>query len=289
LFYKGKKGEEVIETPFGVDDVAILEEDVFGTKILKEDIAGLAPSKQEVVPTLCPDGRTYGYSDWFTLRDAISEANTLAAQDFLRWNKYLVSMLENPDIEAPVFSAPEPFVICPGVKLSQKHPPRTSMASYLSSFFGYGALPSLRNKNKLSSIYVNAEDIVIVCDQCLIDLPGTHFSFGPHAHNVVVKGITFKSATTSSLTFHHHGASASFHDCYWLYNSGGIVASKNNPIGTINLDGSNVGGTMNAGAVADVNSTSSVAFYRCSIDDQRQGPRRATVGAGKFVFVVYLF
>ena len=59
------------------------------------------------------------------------------------------------------------------------------------------------------------------------------------------------------------------------------MASKSNPIGTINLEGNNVGGTMNAGAVADVNSTSSVTFYRCSIDDQRQNPRRATVGAGE--------
>eukprot|EP00804_Cyclotella_cryptica_P012430 CCRYP_010864-RA/>CCRYP_010864-RA protein AED:0.14 eAED:0.14 QI:61/1/1/1/0.5/0.33/3/1538/458 len=296
LFYRGKPPRDVvIKTPFSEDDVTILEQDVFGVQsnlggdnvhANNRDLSFLLPSKPSVLPTLCPDGITMGFDNWFTLRDAVSEANALAAEDFLRWNKYLVMMLRDPDIDPPVFTTPDPFVICPGVKLNQKHPPRMSILAYLASFLPFSTTSSpssiiaKHNKNKLSSIFINAEDITIECDRCLIDLPGTHFSFGPHARNILIKGITFKSATTSSLTFHHHGATASFQDCYWLYNSGGIVASKNNPIGTMNLEGNNVGGTMNAGAVADVNSTSSVTFYRCSIDDQRQNPRRATVGAG---------
>ncbi|KAL7483571.1 hypothetical protein ACHAW6_009213 [Cyclotella cf. meneghiniana] len=296
LFYRGKPPrEEVIKTPFSEDDVTILEHDMFGLqsnlwghtiRANERDLSFLHPSKPSVLPTLCRDGITMGFDNWFTLRDAISEANALAAEDFLRWNKYLVMMLEDPDIDPPVFTAPDPFVICPGVKLNQKHPPRMSILAYLASFlpFSNTSTPSSNlakpNKNKLSSIFINAEDITIECDRCLIDLPGTHFSFGPHARNIQIKGLTFKSATTSSLTFHHHGATASFHDCYWLYNSGGIVSSKSNNIGTINSEGNNVGGTMNAGAVADVNSSSSVTFFRCSIDDQRQNPKRATVGAG---------
>eukprot|EP00956_Cyclotella_meneghiniana_P043659 scaffold282078_cov79-Cyclotella_meneghiniana.AAC.1 len=270
-------------TPFNDDDV-VFQEDVFrmntnGVEHEEEAQAASSPRKPSVLPKVCSDGRTLGFDNWFHLKDAISEANALAAEDFLRWNKYLVASLNNPDLEEPVFDVPDPFVICPGAKLNQRHPPRMSIWSWLTSFFIDTPNQYKPNNNKLSSIYINAEDITIQCDRCTIDLPGTHFSFGPHA-NAWIKGITFRGATTSSLTLHHHGATASFEDCYWLYNSGGIVASKNNPVGTINLEGSSVGGTMNGGAVADVNSTSSITFYRCCIDDQRQNPRRANVGAG---------
>jgi hypothetical protein len=291
LFYKFKRRavEQVIQTPFSEDDVTVFVEDVFGVKsdegVESGSTSVLLPRKTTVLPKLCPDGRTMGFDNWFTLRDAILEANALAAEDFLRWNKYLVMSLEDPEVEEPVFPAPDPFVICPGAKLNQRHPPRMSILGWLTSFFVTAPPTQYKpNNSKLSPIFINAEDITIECDRCLIDLPGTHFSFGPHARNSWIRGVTFKGATTSSLVLHHHGATAIFEDCYWLHNSGGLVASKNNPIGTINMEGSNVGGTMNAGAVADVNSTSSVTFYRCSIDDHRQNPRRATVGAGELPY-----
>lgn len=275
--------EDVIRTPFSDDDVAVFEEDVFGINTGGDAVnaqggeaSALLPRKPTVLPKLCPDGRTMGFDDWFTLRDAVSEANALGAEDFLRWNKYLVMSLEDPDTEEPIFPVPDPIVICPGAKLNQRHPPRQSLLAWLTSFLVQEPKSQYKpSNNKLSSIFINADDITIECDRCLVDLPGTHFSFGPHARNVWIKGITFKGATTSSLTLHHHGATASFQDCHWLYNSGGLVASKNNP-----MEGG-IGGTMNTGCVADVNSTSSVTFYRCSIDDQKHGPRRANVGAGK--------
>jgi hypothetical protein len=99
------------------------------------------------------------------------------------------------------------------------------------------------------TIFINAENVVIECDDCTVDVGGTHLAFGPHAKNVLVRGITFKSAHTSSLTFFHDGAEASFEDCFWIGNSG--VSGK-------------------FGAVADVNSTSTVNFYRCEIG---QGPK----------------
>ena len=34
------------------------------------------------------------------------------------------------------------------------------------------------------------------------------------------------------------------------------------------------------GAVADLNSTSIVAFYRCVLDETKQTPKRTTTGAG---------
>ena len=285
-FEERYKKMDVIRTPFSEDDVAVFEEDVFGTSDGAGDGQGgwasvLLPRKPTVLPTLCSDGITMGFDNWFTLRDAITEANALEAEDFLRWNKYLVMSLEDPELEEPMFPAPDPFVICPGAKLNQVHPPRMSLMAWVNSFFSAAPASQYRpNKNKLSSIYINAEDITIECDRCLIDLPGTHFSFGPHAKNAWIKGVTFRGATTSSLTLHHNGATANFQDCYWLYNSGGIVAAKNNnPMGSMSMEG----GTMNAGAVADVNSTSGITFYRCSIDDQRQGPRRANVGAGELM------
>lgn len=287
-----KKIGGVIRTPFSEDDVTIFEEDVFGmTSGGAGDGQGsrasvLLPRKPTVLPKLCPDGRTMGFDNWFTLRDAISEANALEAEDFLRWNKYLVMSLEDPELEEPIFPAPDPFVICPGAKLNQRHPPRMSFLTWVTSFFVPAPANHFKpNQNKLSSIFINAEDITIECNRCLVDLPGTHFSFGPHAKNAWIKGITFKGATTSSLTLHHHGASANFQDCYWLYNSGGMVASKNNPVGTMNVEGNAGSGTMNAGAVADVNSTSSITFYSCSIDDQKHSPRKAHVGAGECIMI----
>jgi hypothetical protein len=46
-----------------------------------------------VLPTLCPDGITIRYDNWFLFRDAISEANAIAAEEFLHWNEYLVTNL----------------------------------------------------------------------------------------------------------------------------------------------------------------------------------------------------
>ena len=132
-------------------------------------------------------------------------------------------------------------------------------------------------------IFVNAEDLIIECDMCAIDMTGTHLSFGPYARNVLIRGITFRGATTSSLTFHHHGADVRFEDCYWLYNSGGIV--RNGPQqqqlgGYDDVYGGASGSTTTAGAVADINSTSSVSFHRCVMDDVKQNPKRTTTGAG---------
>ena len=253
-------------------------------------------AQEKFPPALCPDGKTIGYNDWFTLREAISEVNAIAAEEFLRWNEYLMIQLKNNTlVEPPVYTPPEPFVVCPGVTLNQKSfwgsllsPLYWASSIYSILSFGSSSPTSTaahtKSKNKLSSIFINAEDITIECIMCTVDLPGTHFSFGPHAKNVKIKGFTFKGATSSSLTFHHHGADVHLEDCYWLYNSGGIVINSRAP--NANLNGGDglmsppPGISTTAGAVADLNSTSTVAFYRCVIDDQKQSPRKATVGAG---------
>ncbi|KAL7465086.1 hypothetical protein ACHAXS_005412 [Conticribra weissflogii] len=334
------------------------------------------PLQPTILPTLCPDGVTYGFDDWYTLRDAILEANAIAAEDFLRWNEYLLqSGKQQPThpqyssdasfFMTPTYPPPEPFVICPGVTLTRRSRFRIfslfSMLSHLTSWMIYDnplshwiaspdshhrvhhplfhtATPIPENTHPLSSrsptstpsastsptprrtltlpkpashapLFFNAEDLTLECRDCTIHASHTHLSFGPHAKNVKIRGITFRGATTSSLTFHHHGADVSFEDCYWLLNSGGIVGGGVGGGGYGGNDGDDVvdngdyrnrhasGGTNNnnhnynngnhvpntpthAGAVADLNSTSTVTFYRCVIDDQRQNPRRANVGAG---------
>jgi hypothetical protein len=78
----------------------------------------------------------------------------------------------------------------------------------------------------------------------VVDVGGTHLAFGANAKNILIRGITFRRASASSLTFFHNGADASFEDCSWI-NDYGI----NNYVGSI----------------ANVNSTSIVNFYRCEI------------------------
>jgi len=262
------------------DDITILQDGVPPLKFpdLLDDKQDKHTAK--ILPSLCSDRETLGFDNWFTLRDAISEANAIAAEDFLRWNEYLVLSAKNKSLEPPSYSPPEPFILCPGAILNQKSPYGSILSPYYwASWFTF-LLPQnsgrSKSKNKLSPIFINAEDIIIECVMCTVDLPGTHFSFGPHAKNVLIKGITFRGATTSSLTFHHHGADVALEDCYWLYNSGGQVNNRNQNDGNSNSGGS----TTTAGAVADLNSTSTVTFFRCVIDDNKQTPKRTTTGAG---------
>lgn len=176
-------------------------------------------------PSLCNDGYTYGYSNWNDLRMAIDEANiyaeSLASMDDAEWiiDDFGVAMSSLPP------PSPEPFVICPGV--------------------------TLRNNNKQGAIFIDSENIIVECDSCAIDVGGTHFAFGQNAKGTTIRGITFRNARSSSLTFYHHGADVAFEDCAWEKNAG----------------------TGNAGAIADLNSTRLVSFelrsfasssYNCS-------------------------
>ena len=275
------------------------------------------PSRAAIPPTLCSDGVTMGYDNWYLLRDAVQEVNSNAAEEFIMYSEYLARLdraMEREyagEIADPVYIPPEPFVICPGVTLTSKSPYRSIFSPIHWAYYFWAGLiiwmeyfsllpatsdrakymtlhrtaPTSSKKNKLSPIFINAEDIIIECDMCTVDLPGTHFSFGPHAKNVLIKGITFKGATSSSLTFHHHGADVSMEDCYWLYNSGATVNNRNvhaNVNGNEGVTSTPAGThtTTTAGAVADLNSTSMVKFYRCVIDDVKQNPKRTTTGAG---------
>ena len=168
-------------------------------------------------PTTCRDGKTLGFDSWTNLRAAVHEANSISAERFMKWSEYFAtnsfSAFEDDHL---YYEEDVVFSICPGAALRARKGP----------------------------IFINAENVVLECVGCVIDVGGTHLAFGPNAKNTLVRGITFKRARSSSLTFFHDGADASFEDCTWVDNSG-----LNNRFGS----------------VADVNSTSVVNFYRCEI------------------------
>jgi hypothetical protein len=171
-----------------------------------------------VLPTLCSDGVTFGFNDWNTLRSAVQEANSISAERFMKWSEYFATNTFTAFYDDNLYYEEDVvFTICPGAILRARKGP----------------------------IMINAENVVLECDgTCIIDVGGTHLTFGSNAKNVLVRGITFKGASSSSLTFFHDGADASFEDCSWINNRG-----QNNKFGS----------------VADINSTSIVNFHRCEI------------------------
>jgi len=199
-------------------------------------------------PALCKDGYTYGFSDLGTLQNAIHELSDAYAQAVSQWKIQSNAIAEHDiitfhygnshaiDVETPpplpqhftniLETEPDPFVICPHTTL------KAPLGRHMT-------------------INVNAEDVIVKCDACVIDAPGTHFTFGPLAKNVLIKGVTLTGATETSLVFRNDGADVSFEDCYWVNNESNSMH----------------------GAVADMNMTSSVKFYRCEMSDKRVSPR----------------
>jgi hypothetical protein len=179
----------------------------------------------KIKPSLCQDHHTVGFDSWNALKAAIQEANKLSVERFVRWSRFFSeadgftgtfeddSLYYEEDIVLP---------ICPGVRLKASRGP----------------------------IFINAPNLILTCDGCEVYVGGSHFSFGAHAKHVLVRGITFRGATTSSLVFFNHGAFVSFEDCAW-YDNAAI--------------------TGRYGAVADVNSTSVIHFYRCHIGNSQKG------------------
>jgi len=182
-------------------------------------------------PKLCPDGTSVGFDTWASLKSAIQEANAFSAERFVRWSEYFALSETSSSLgSAGIFEDSSfyyekniVFRICPGITLKARKGP----------------------------IFINAENIVIECNGCSLEVGGSHLSFGPHARNVLVRGIDFRKAVSSSLIFYHDGAEAVFQDCRWSDNS--AIHSK-------------------VGNVADVNSTSIVHFYRCSVGKRADDP-----------------
>jgi hypothetical protein len=191
----------------------------------ESDSPRLMPPKIEwsemarVEPKLCSDGYTYGFDRWSTFKEAVQEVNAISAERYLRWNAFFAladTFTGTFDDDSLYYEEDVVLTICPETTLKARSGP----------------------------IFINAENLIIECEDCTIDVGGTHLSFGPHAKNILVRGVTFKHASTSSLVFFHDGAEATFESCLWTGNH-----ATNTKFG----------------AVADVNSTSIVNFYLCHI------------------------
>jgi hypothetical protein len=187
----------------------VRDDDLLGPVV--ESVAGetfrdIFFAKSPTKPTLCPDGKTMGFSSWEVLMTAIHETNALSSEKSHRWREYFSSIKSHEfgafQDDALYYEDESVFTICPGATLKGRRP-----------------------------IFINAENSVIECDACTIDVAGTHFGFGPHARNVLVRGVTFKGTYPSSVAFNHDGAEVTFEDCLWITSSrklkSGTVADLN--------------------------------------------------------------
>lgn len=251
-------------------------------------------SASKVHPTICSDGVTIGYEDWSTLKAAVEEANALSAERFMKWNEYYASLDKSggSPTSSPVNANQHDH---PHEKASSPYD-EDFLRQYYDDDIVFRICPGSKLKAAKGPIFFNAENIVIECGDheealqhihgnrgasasassrssttsasfvtrempsCVIDVGGSHLAFGPHAKNILVRRLGFQSATASSLAFHHNGAQASFEDCVWKDNAGTHGEKY--------------------GAVADVNSNSSLNFYRCEIGSNLGSLNVATPAAG---------
>lgn len=180
-------------------------------------------------PKVCSDGRTVGYDNWYALRRTVNDANLYAAERYTQWRIYLQ---KHPDV---VFDNPKHYyeeeivlTICPNAILRGGHAP----------------------------IYVNTENLVIQCENCVISKWGSHFSFLPDAKNVRLVGLTLEYATMSSLVFRHDGAEVHIEDCLFRNNRGW---------------------PKNQGTVVIMNSTSTVHITRSFVDSISKDDKKSAL------------
>ena len=187
-------------------------------------------------PTLCSDGTTIGYDSWNSLVSAVEDVNRYSAERFELWHDYFVKVVQ----------AQEAAAECSVVNKDCRAPHTfdEDWMYYEEQIIMTICPRAVLRKRSRGPIFVNTESMVFECDDCTIQAHGTHMSFGPEAKNVLVRGITFKHATTSSLVFYYDGAEVSFENCHFFDSRARMKTW---------------------GAIADVNSTAIVNFYRCSV------------------------
>jgi hypothetical protein len=186
-------------------------------------------------PKLCSDARTVGYDSWRSLKASIRDVNRYSAVRYELWQEYfsaLSKMQLSPD--NPTMMNPSTF---------------DDDSMYYEEEIVFTICPgAVLKAGRQVPLFINTESVVIECEGCTITAGRSHLSFGPEAKNAIIRGVTFASAAASSLIFHHNGASASFEDCTWVIKDGKFSS---------------------LGAIAEVNSTSMVNFYRCSVNRPR--------------------
>ena len=210
-----------------------------------------------------------GYDSYYTLQQAIMDANLYSAQKFDRWMTYYVSLEQqkqhvrqpnNPQYtksidtitdysflkhgDIPTFDdgnlyyeEPIVFTICPGTKLRANSMP----------------------------LFINTEGVTIECTDCTISGGVSHISFGPEAKGALIRGITFEKSSFSSVLLYHHGADVTFEDCKWM------ISEKHRR--RMNRYGQRRPIITGLNSIVLVNSSSTMNFYRC-LSDQPTGEFR---------------
>lgn len=178
----------------------------------------------EIRPHVCSDGTSYGYDTYEELEEIMNEINSYSHDRYIAFDQFYEITAETFDgtFDDPnLYFDEEIFVpLCPS--------------------------SVLRRRRKGPALYVNAENVLVECENCIMEVKsGSHMIFGPFAQDVMIRGIHFKGATDTSVRFPYDGAEVYFEDCYFSENG-----SRGKHIGT----------------VADVNSTSSVDFLRCLME-----------------------
>lgn len=188
-------------------------------------------------PKLCSDGETMGYDTWSSLKSAVEDVNRFSNERYELWHDYFVEVVRAQEaVGADCSMVSED---CP-----TPHTFEEDWMYYEEEIVMTICPGAVLRKRSRGPIFVNTESMVFECDGCIIQALGTHMAFGPEAKNVLVRGITFKYATSSSLVFYYDGAEASFENCHFVDNRARMKSW---------------------GALADVNSTAIVNFYRCSV------------------------
>lgn len=197
-------------------------------------------------PKLCSDAKTIGYDSWRSLRYAIRDVNRYSANRFDRWHEYFAAV-------SKMQASPE----YPATRMMMSPSTFEDDSMYYDEEIVLTICPgAVLKARQRFPLFINTESVVIECKGCTFTAGTSHLSFGPEAKNAVVRGVTFSHATSSSLLFHHNGADASFEDCTWVVKDGKQLSSL--------------------GSIAEVNSTSSVYFYRCAVNKPNGKPAELT-------------
>lgn len=196
-------------------------------------------------PKLCSNRKTTGYDTWKSLRSAVRDVNRYSANRFDRWHDYF-AMLDKMKASPNLY---------PGASALNPASFADDRMYYEEKIVLTICPGAVLRATRQHPVFINTESLVLECDHCKITGGMTHLFFGPEAKNVMVRGISFGRAQSNSLVFHHDGAEVSFEDCKWLVR--GVVGS-------------------NLGAIAEVNSTSRIFFYRCEVNTPNGKPTEMT-------------
>jgi hypothetical protein len=200
-------------------------------------------------PKLCSDSQTLGYDSWRSLRLALQDANRYSAHRFEQWMHYF-SALSPPDLWTA--SRGNDGYFLPPTNLPYFHDNRL----YYEEPFVFTICPGVTLHADREPLLLDTESLTLECVGCTISGGTSHISFGPDAKNAHIRGIRFQSSSRSSVLLQQNGADVVFEDCTW------VLPYRKPP-------GARPSIISGLPAIAQVNSSSTVKFYRCYLEQPK--------------------